>query len=93
MPSISAETVVARRAEPLTAAVDDDLVMLDPRRSTYYGLDRVGRRVWDLLDRPRSVDELCAALQDEFSVDAERCRADVLAFLEQLSEAELLEIR
>jgi hypothetical protein len=42
VPGLSPETVVARREEPLTAPVDDELVMLDPRQSRYYGLDRIG---------------------------------------------------
>jgi hypothetical protein len=90
---LSPETVIARRPEPLTARVDDELVMLDPRESRYYGLDRIGHRIWELLERPRSVSELCAALEDEFSVSPETCRADVLPFLEQLEEAELLDVR
>lgn len=92
MPALSPETVVVRRAEPLTAEVDDELVMLDPRQSSYYGLDRIGRRIWELLERPLSVNELCSTLQNEFDVTAENCRSDVLALLEQLREAELLEI-
>ena len=93
MPTLSPETVIARRAEPLTAPVDDELVMLDPRQSRYFGLDRIGQRIWELLERPQSVGELCAALEGEFDVSTETCRADVLAFLGQLEEAELLEIR
>jgi hypothetical protein len=30
MPALSPDTVVVRRDDPLTARVDDDLVMLDP---------------------------------------------------------------
>jgi hypothetical protein len=90
--SLTLETVIARRGELLTAAVDGDLVMLDPKSSVYFGLDPVGNRIWELLERPRSVDELCHALEGEFDVTAETCQADVLGFLEQLSDAELLEI-
>jgi len=92
VPTLSGETVVVRRAEPLTAPVDDELVMLDPRQSRYFGLDRIGQRIWELLERPQCVGELCASLEGEFDVSSETCRADVLAFLEQLEEAELLEI-
>lgn len=66
--------------------------MLDPRQSTYFGLDAIGRRIWALLERPLSVDELCRTLESEFDVTAADCRADVLAFLEQLDQADLLEI-
>ena len=93
MAALSLDTVVVRRAEPLTAAVDDELVMLDPRQSRYFGLDAIGHRIWELLEGPRSVDALCSALQDEFEVTAEACRADVLAFLQDLTDAELVEIR
>lgn len=67
--------------------------MLDPRLSRYYGLDRIGHRIWDLLERPQSVSELCAVLEGEFDIATEACRADVCAFLQQLQEAELLDIR
>jgi hypothetical protein len=90
---LSVKTVVARRAEPLTAAVDEEMVMLDPRTSRYFGVDSIGARIWELLEQPVSVDEVCIALRGEFDVEEEACRADVLAFLEQLEDAELLEIR
>jgi hypothetical protein len=90
---LSPEAVVARRAEPLTATVDGELVMLDPRTSRYFALDAIGLRVWELLEQPRSVAAVCEALQDEFDVSQEACRRDVLAFLEQLQQAELLEVR
>jgi Coenzyme PQQ synthesis protein D (PqqD) len=93
VPELSPETIVARRPEPLTAEVHDELVMLDPRQSAYFGLDRIGKRVWELLERPQSVNQLCGDLKDEFDVTFEDCRADVLALLEQLREAELLEVR
>ena len=93
MPELTLEAVVVRRGEPLTADVDGDLVMLDPRRGQYFGADRVGRRIWDLLAQPQTVDELCSELEGQFDVAPDRCRAEVLDFLAQLADAELLEIR
>jgi coenzyme PQQ synthesis protein D (PqqD) len=93
MPELTLETVVARRGEPLTADVDGDLVMLDRSQGRYFGVDRVGHRIWDLLERPQTVGDICTELQGQFDVAAERCRADTLDFLAQLADAELLEIR
>lgn len=90
---LSLDTVVVRSAKPLMARVGEELVILDSRDSRYYGLDPIGRRMWELLERPQSVDALCRILQDEFDVAEETCRRDVLPFLEQLSDARLLEIR
>jgi hypothetical protein len=90
---LSPEAVVARRDEPLTATVDGELVMLDPRTGRYFAVDAVGLRVWELIEQPRSVAELCKNLEGEFDVSPEACRRDVLAFLEQLENADLLEVR
>jgi hypothetical protein len=81
---------IVRRDEPLTALVDGEIVMLAPDQGAYFGLNEVGTRVWELLDRPRSIDEVCAVLRDEFQVDAETCQSEVVALLEQLREAELV---
>jgi coenzyme PQQ synthesis protein D (PqqD) len=93
VPDLALETVIARRPDPLTAPVDDELVMLDTRKSVYFGLDRIGRRIWDLLDQPRPIGALCKTLEGEFDVSPETCRDDVLAFVGQMAEAGLVEVR
>ena len=92
MPTVTPTTVVARRPEAITRAAGDTLLMLDPRRDSYFELDPVGRRIWELLEEPQPVEALCSALVTEFAVPAETCRADVLAFLEELAAAELVTI-
>ena len=92
MTELSIDSVVVRRAEPLTTPVDGELVILDMRRGHYLGLDPIGRRIWELLEHPRSVEALCATLEGQYAVSAQTCRADVLVLLEQLADAELIEI-
>lgn len=40
--------------------------------------------LWELLETEQTVDSLVAGLMDRYEVDADRARADVLAFLERL---------
>jgi hypothetical protein len=89
---LTLNNVVARSPRPFTAQAADELVMLDPGQGRYFGLDAVGNRVWELLETPRSVGDLCSALTGEFVVDAASCQRDVLAFLQQLADADLLDI-
>jgi hypothetical protein len=92
MSRLEPATVVQRSQEPVTTSLDEELVMLDLRQSRYFGVDAIGHRVWDLMEQPVSVSDLCAALEREFDVTPNQCRNDVLAFLEQLREADLIEI-
>jgi hypothetical protein len=87
---MTGEVRLVRSEEPLTALVDGETVMFSPDQSAYFGLDEVGTRVWDLLGEPRSIDEVCAILRDEYDVEPERCRADVVALVDQLRAAELV---
>ena len=89
---LSMDTVVVRCSEAITREVDGELVMLDPRQSIYFSLDSIGRRIWDLLEQPQQIDALCRILGEEFDAPAVTCRADVLAFLAQLADADLVSI-
>jgi Coenzyme PQQ synthesis protein D (PqqD) len=86
----SIDSHVIRREDVLSAPVDQELIMLDPATSRYHRLDPIGLRVWELLGQAASVDEICQALEPEFEVSAERCRADVITFLDKLHRAGLV---
>jgi hypothetical protein len=77
-------TVVADRTR-LFARVGGEIVILDEEEGAYYGFQGVGARVWELLQEPRSVDEIVAALMREYDVEDSRCRHDLADLLEELS--------
>ncbi len=88
--SLSTETVVTRNDEPVAVEMDRSVVMMSVHQGMYFGLEGTGPRIWALLEQPRSVGQLCAALMREFTVDAEVCRREVCAFLEELRRAQLV---
>jgi hypothetical protein len=83
---------LVRRAGALTASVDEELVMLDLEQSRYYGLNEVGGSIWELLERPCTLAEICGKLTEEYRVDPEICREQVSDFLERLVDARLAEV-
>jgi len=83
--------VLVRSAEPLTAAIGDEIVMLDATQGCYFGLDPSGAAIWTLLETPRSVADLCAELVRRYDVTPERCRSEVLFFLHELCDAGLVQ--
>lgn len=93
MIDIAPGTTVVRNPEPLTALVDDEVVMLDTRQGCYFGLDRSGTVIWDLIAEPRSVEDVCRAVAERYDVAPETCRADVVSFLADLADAGLIEAR
>lgn len=75
-----------------TNQIEDELVALNLETSFYYGVDGIGTQIWRLLvDDKLTIPEACARLMEEYEVDAETCRREVRAFVEQLIDARLLE--
>ncbi len=68
-----------------TAVIDDEIVILNLQTNNYVALDEVGRRIWDLLESPWRVADLCRQLSQEFEASPEQIMADVLPFLGELT--------
>jgi hypothetical protein len=85
-------TLFSRSDAPLTAEVDGEIVMLDPATSSYFGLDGVGARIWELCAEPQSIDTLVTVLMDEYDVDEATCVAEVQAFVADLQSSGLLTV-
>lgn len=65
-------------------AVDRAAVLVNPAQHDYFGVNRVGARIWSLLAQPRRVSEIVSTLLSEFAVDEAVCRRETEAFLAQL---------
>jgi hypothetical protein len=68
----------------LAARVGDEVVMMSAKEGTYLGLNEVGACVWDLLEAPRGLAEICESVAAEFETTADACRPDVEAFLKAM---------
>jgi len=69
-----------------------EAVILDLKTERYLGLDETGTRMWRLLTELDSIQAAYAALLDEYEVEPDRLRQDLVGFVEQLSNQGLIEI-
>jgi hypothetical protein len=92
-PELTDETVVVVSDDHVAEAVDDETIVLSLDTGEYYGLSGVGGRIWELLQSPTTGDEIHAVIREEYDVDPDRCKADVMDFLGRLSEEELVDVR
>lgn len=74
----------------LSRLVGDETVLLDLASGLYFGLDGVGKLVWESLADGKSLAETANVVSAEYDVDAERARADVVTFVDELVARGLL---
>jgi hypothetical protein len=86
------ESVVLAAPTQVGCSLGEEVMILNLEDGVYYGLDAVGSRIWELLQKPRSVAEICEVLVEEFEVEKQRCEQDLLGFLRELHDARLIEV-
>jgi hypothetical protein len=72
------QEVVARR-------VGEETVMLHLANGTYYALDPVGARAWQVLEQGRTLSEACDVLEAEYNVPRAQLERDVLDLVDALA--------
>jgi hypothetical protein len=88
--SITADTVLERNPAILFNDFDDGIMMMDIESGLYFDVDPIGSRIWNLLEAPTSLAQICNSLVNEFEVDEPNCIADTAEFLSDLVDKGLL---
>jgi hypothetical protein len=90
--TIELSSRIVRAEDTPSAEVDAEIVLLPSSLDEYLALDEVGRRIWELLESPHPVDELCRKLSLEFDATEGQISADVLPFLDELAGKGLIRV-
>lgn len=91
--NFSVETIVNRSSDLVFNEVDGDIIMLSIKTSKFYGSETVGCRIWQLINEPVSIGSICDTLMGEFEIDRATCEQEVIAFVQRMSDEELIEAR
>ncbi len=70
--------------------VGDETVILDLASGTYFGLDPVGARIWQLLGEGKTLDDVCEVMLSEYEASREEIERDVLRLAEELGAKKLI---
>jgi len=87
---IGHESRLQHRDRVLIQRAAGTLVLLDLEGGQYYALDEVSARVWELCDGERGISAIVEAIGTEYDAPVETIREDVLAFLQEMLDENLL---
>lgn len=88
---LTGDTTLVAVREQLTSEIEDEKVVLHTKTETYYGIEGIGARTWELLQQPRTLSELETQIREEYDVEPDRCRRDLEQFLTELIDEQLVE--
>ncbi len=79
-----------RNDDNLASKIHDEVVMVNITQGNYFGLNSVGSDIWELLQEPCSVEELCEKLMNDYDIDKESCLRDINSFIKELMKNDIV---
>ena len=76
----------------LYSEIDSEAVILDVNSGTYFGLNEVSNRIWQILQTPSSQSQLVAQILAEYEVTEAEAIADIDTLLQEMLKAGLIEV-
>ena len=82
--AIRLEDIVCASRNQVSSRVGDEAAVLHLDRAVYFGLNPVGARIWELLQKPIRLEQVAATVSAEYDVDGEAARRDLLDLVGRL---------
>ena len=93
MAPISLDRTFIASRDVLFRDLDGEAVILDLQAGTYFGLNAVGTRMWQLLERHGHLKTVFDELSREYEVTPDALEHDLLSLVARLTEVGLGKIR
>jgi len=82
--TVTLQSVISRNPEIIHSSMDDEVVMMSVDQGLFFGVDKIGTHIWNLLETPAKVENLIEKLMAHYDVDPELCKHDTLLFLNDM---------
>ncbi|QWE11333.1 PqqD family protein [Polynucleobacter sp. es-EL-1] len=84
--------LIIRNPDLLETSLDDELVLMSIDRGCYYGLENTAKTIWELLDKPKTQEQLLNALKEKYDGQPEIIERDLNAFLDKLLASQMVKL-
>ena len=92
MAKITKDSIVVVADEVVSCDLDGEAAILDTKDGIYYGLDPVGAKIWNLIQKPILLEEVIQIILNEYEVDKNQCTNDIFELIEELLDNRLVKV-
>ncbi len=73
----------SRLVNVIDGEIDNHQVIMHINNGNYFGLNPVGKRIWTLIEQPKTLEEIISNLLSEYNISQEQCKTEVQSFLDK----------
>jgi hypothetical protein len=89
---LTLDTIVRAMPGQMSCRIHEEVVILNLREGTYYGLNAVAAHVWQLLEQPRSLRELRDTILAHYDVEEVSCMNNLLSLIADFEARSLVAV-
>ena len=91
--NISKENKIERSGNVAQRLFEEQMLVINPKDSLLHRFNEVGTFIWQILETPKTVEEICEKVKEHFKdADEEQVLKDVTGFIAKLEEKKLIAI-
>ncbi|CEL25014.1 PqqD family peptide modification chaperone [Methanobacterium formicicum] len=88
--SRSSKIVVSK--DVVSCDLGGETAILEMNEGVYYGLNEMGTVIWELIQKPITLQEIVNSIREEYEVDQKTCFDDLSELIEQMIKNKLVEV-
>ena len=76
-----------------SATLDNEICIFDPERGKYHNLNKVGSKIWEILQNDCSLEEIVDSLLDIYEVSKDKCYSDTNEFIKNAVKDKIILVK
>ena len=88
--TISDDCFIQRASGFFSHNLAEETIVFNPTTTSYHTLNRMGSKIWDLIQASTTLSEIQNAIFNEFDVEQEQCEQDISILLQEMLSAKLI---
>ncbi|WP_271424086.1 PqqD family protein [Aequorivita sinensis] len=80
-----------KNSNSVSGRLQDEQVILDIEKGNYFSLNPVATKIWDILEKPLTTEEVCVKLLEEYNVESDKCKTETNTYIEEMIKLGLVQ--
>lgn len=84
--------IIKRNPAVIWKEIEGEIVLLNPKKGDYFGLEAVGAAFWELIDDKTDRDSIIRILLEGYDVEEDILKKDISALINTMQQKKLIEV-
>lgn len=87
---LSLVSIIKTNKDVISSDMNGDIALLKIDDRSYYHMNKVGARIWNVIQEPKAIKDLIEIVENEYDIEKEQCKDDIINLLQELLNNELI---